>query len=457
MKTQHNVKTKRIRVDNGGEFTSNAFKEWTKSKGIKIEYTMPYTPQQNGKAERMNLTLMNRVRTKFAETQLPKHLWGVAIQASAYELNRCPTSALNGDVPARIWYGYLDLKRLRVFGCRAWKVAMPRQGKLEPRAKQMIFVGYHEGGYKLWDPQTKEMHISRDVIFDETQNKYTAINSNTNLFEERKDDCYDMESPCHENKDKQVEMTSNEETSKQSDNEIFQEAEEEIQENNSPKISRSGRVINKPRRYIDEEYIAYCMLTQGEEIRFEEAQKDKERNNAIKKELDAHDKMKTWTVCDLPKGKKTVEAKWIFKEKDDNTKKARLVARGFQLKEDAKYDNHYAPVARMSTVRMLLSHAMNKDWKIKQLDIPTAFLNGKLDSEVYLKVPEGVTTEEGKVLKLNRGLYGLKESPKCWNRRFDEFAQKNGLKRSNNDFCFYIDKNAWLVIFVDDIFNNWRR
>ncbi|GJQ70651.1 hypothetical protein Trydic_g23040 [Trypoxylus dichotomus] len=98
--------------------------ETARQRGIQVQYTIPYTPQQNGVSERMNRTLMDKVRTKFAETNLPKELWGEAIQCSAYELNRSPTKANNGIVPAAIWYdNNIDLEKLKQEDPKTYKDA----------------------------------------------------------------------------------------------------------------------------------------------------------------------------------------------------------------------------------------------------------------------------------------------------------------------------------------------
>lgn len=120
------------------------------------------------------------------------------------------------------------------------------------------------------------------------------------------------------------------------------------------------------------------------------------------------------------------------------------------MKEVNYFEPTYSPVARLSTIRLLLSIALKKDWKTRQLDIPTAFLNGKLESEVYIYAPAGVETKSH-ILKLNRALYGLKESPKVWNDTFDNFATKNNFKRSRHDCCLYCGDNVWIVLYVDDI------
>ncbi|KAJ8880841.1 hypothetical protein PR048_017312 [Dryococelus australis] len=169
MKIQHGAKRKGIRLDNGGELCSNSFKKLCYDKGIIIEFTTPYTPQQNSKAERMNLTLMNKVRTKFAETDQPHALWGEAIRASVYELNRSPTSALQNMTPASVWFGENDLSKVRVFRSQAYMLKLPRESKLEPHAKSKIMVGYSGGGYCLWDPLKGKIIRLRDVTFNESK------------------------------------------------------------------------------------------------------------------------------------------------------------------------------------------------------------------------------------------------------------------------------------------------
>lgn len=115
----------------------------------------------------MNRTSLDKVRTKFAETNLPRELWGEAIKCSAYELNRSPTNANFGIPPATKWYNKNDISKLRVFGSRAWMVKLPKTNKLDLRADPGIMVEYYGGGYILWNMAKKEIICSRDVTFDE--------------------------------------------------------------------------------------------------------------------------------------------------------------------------------------------------------------------------------------------------------------------------------------------------
>lgn len=133
---------------------------------------MIYTPQQNGLAEKMNKTILERVRCMLLTANLPKSLWGEAVNTTAYLINRCPSTALNFKVPEEIWSGVAsNFKNIKVFGCVAY--AYISQGKLEPRARKCMFVGYPDGvkGYKLWylDGNVSKMIISRDVVFRESK------------------------------------------------------------------------------------------------------------------------------------------------------------------------------------------------------------------------------------------------------------------------------------------------
>ena len=190
------------------------------------------------------------------------------------------------------------------------------------------------------------------------------------------------------------------------------------------------------------------MFADSDPKTFNEAIDQEEWETAINKELESHNKLGTWEKSKLPEGKRAVDTTWVFKTKENGLKKARLVPKGYQQYGE---ESMYAPVARLSTIRMVLSLAIHNGWEIKQLDVPTAFLNGKLKTEVYIKPPEGIQEKEGIVYKLKRALYGLKEAPKCWNETFNTFAANQGFSRSKSDYCLYKRDKTIMVIYVDDI------
>ena len=119
--------------------------------------------------------------------------------------------------------------------------------------------------------------------------------------------------------------------------------------------------------------------------------------------------------------------------------KARLVIQGFRQKEGIDFFDTYAHVARISTIRLLLALAAIHNLVIHQMDVKTAFLNGDLDEEIYMKQPEGFVMpgHENKVCKLKKSLYGLKQAPKQWHRKFDDVVLSNGFSLNQADKCVY--------------------
>lgn len=440
----------RIRSDNGGEFNSNEFKRFCKDKGIVQEFTSSYSPQQNGVAERMNRTLMDKVRAILLDSNFAKNMWGEALRYSNYTLNRSPTKALKGDVPAHVFYGKVKHDHLRIFGSKAWAVILPKQGKLSPRAREARMIGYCGNGYRLWDQKKGEIFVSRDVQFDERNYK---LKQEDNRSEE-----YILEDIEKETKNIQLSKTEEElyDLSDKEDDILEPEIQEEqntVCKNNEN--IRGKRCTKLPERYNDYEmYMAYALITESDPKSYKEAiSQGRDWKEAINKEIISLKNFNVWTECDIPNKKiNIIDTKWVFRTKQDGTKRARLVARGFQQDTQCIEGYIYSPVAKMTTIRLSLSHAISNDWEVKQLDIPTAFLNGDIETETYIKVPEGVKTKsDNKILKLNKALYGLKESPRRWNERFNVFCTNIGLKRSKYDVCLYVKENVWLILFVDDI------
>ena len=163
-----------LRTDNIGEYMSNEFKSYCFEKGIRHEKTVPPTPQQNGVAERMNHTIVEKVRCMLRMDNLPKSFWCEAVQTACYLINRSPSVPLEFDILERVWTGKdVSYSHLKVFGCKAFAhVPKEQRLKLDSKATPCIFVGYGdvEFGYKLWDPAKKKMIRSRDVVFHKNKN-----------------------------------------------------------------------------------------------------------------------------------------------------------------------------------------------------------------------------------------------------------------------------------------------
>ncbi|KAL0387727.1 UNVERIFIED_CONTAM: Retrovirus-related Pol polyprotein from transposon RE2 [Sesamum radiatum] len=167
-------------------------------------------------------------------------------------------------------------------------------------------------------------------------------------------------------------------------------------------------------------------------------------------------------LTDRPKDKEVIGVKWIYKTKlnaDGSIQKhkARLVAKGYSQLPGIDYTETFAPVARLDTIRALIAIAANKKWKIYQMDVKSAFLNGYIDEEIYVEQPQGFIAKgsEEKVLRLKKALYGLKQAPRAWYSRIDKYFMDRGFRRSLSEPTLYIKSqgNDTLIVslYVDDL------
>ena len=187
---------------------------------------------------------------------------------------------------------------------------------------------------------------------------------------------------------------------------------------------------------------------------------------AIAEELASLAENESWLLTELPEGRSTVKCRWVFHEKrgaegEIIRYKARLVAKGFTQQYGIDYLETYAPVVKSTSLRIILVLAAFYNFEIHQGDIKSAYLLGKLDEEIYMEVPEGIEVQERSkrriVCRLLRGLYGLKQSGRIWNKAWESFlVEKCGFTRSVEDYAVYyrlgpLGKPLWILIWVDDV------
>lgn len=178
--------------------------------------------------------------------------------------------------------------------------------------------------------------------------------------------------------------------------------------------------------------------------------------------MEALQKNKTWKLVPLPDGKKLIGCKWVFsiKHKEDGSierYKARLVAKGYTQTYSIDYQETFSPVAKLNTIRVLLSLAVNLDWPLHQFDVKNVCLHGNLEEEISMDIPPGYTasSKTRAVCKLQRSLYGLKQSPRVWFGRFSLAMKKYGFHQSNSDHTLFLKRRQGkvtaLIFYVDDM------
>src|ERR1700753_933370 len=176
-------------------------------------------------------------------------------------------------------------------------------------------------------------------------------------------------------------------------------------------------------------------------------------------ELRSMEQQQVWTV--VPRVSRTVGSKWVFRNKrkehgEISHYKARLVAQGFTQRPGIDFDEIYAPVVRYDSLRLLLALAVQNGWKPVQLDVKAAFLYGQLDEEIYMELPHGYEDQKGQsrdthCAKLNKSIYGLRQSPREWYAYLTAFLQENNFHSCAFDPCVLLNDRVILAVYVDDI------
>lgn len=494
VENQLNLKIKKFRSDNGTEFCNKKFQQFFKDCGIVHETTVPYTPEQNGVQERANRTVVEKARALLFEAGLPKSFWAEAVNTAIYLKNRSPTAALKNALPEEVWSGQkIDLSHLRIFGCRTF-AHIPKQfrGKFDVKSQPMIMVGYCENtkGYRLIDPNNlTSIHKCRDVVFMEgimhmkdfsSQSKEDSTNTEFNLemnnlpandlnVEENESfsDGGIVENVLSENdNDSDVYEPTFEESSNSSDYETSSDRDSNQQ--NVESESRPGRSRNVPAWQQD--YIIYHTKA-VEPLNEPSTVKDIYNYNsedkhlwlqAMKKEYDSLVKNNVFTLVDRPDNTNIVSSKWVFKLKKnangETRHKARLVARGFSQSYGIDYFETFSPVARISTLRLLIAFSVQFNLLIEHFDVTTAFLHGELEEEVFMTQPECFVKkgEENKVCLLKKAIYGLKQASRAWNKQVNKVLLSIGYRKSENEPCVFYkieEKSTVIVIlYVDDFY-----
>lgn len=466
-----------LRTDRGGEYTSREFSDFCKEEGIRRQLTTAYTPQQNGIAERKNRTVMNMVRALLSAKKAPKYLWLEAANWTFYVLNRCPTSAVKNITPQEAWNGVKpSVEHFRVWGSIG-HVHVPdvKRSKLDGKSVECVLVGLSEESkaYRLYNPVSKKMMVSRDVVFQENKGwnweeekdhqaeSVLTWNDNDESWEESEEEGSDNETP----------VAATEPTI-----EPEPPVEVAVEPHNDPVVqTREGRNTRRP-RYLNDYVTEVADMDDDDETHmanmvefnltdpstFEEAEKSQKWREAMDVEMNSIVRNRTWELVNLPNEAKCIGVKWLYKTKlNENGEvskyKARLVAKGYSQEHGIDYIEVYAPVARMDTIRTIIATAAHRSWEVHQLDVKSAFLHGVLSEEVYVQQPKGyeVVGQENKVYRLHKALYGLKQAPRAWFSRIEEYFVKDGFTKSQNEETLFLkteDDNTLIVsVYVDDL------
>lgn len=492
--TSCGFRLRELRCDNGGEYVNDTVTSYAKGKFL-LRTTPPYTPEANGISERFNRLLCERTRAMLKSAELPKFLWSYAMKTIVYIYNRIPN--LNNSRQFSPYEGLFgknpDLSHLRIFGCTAFAYNFsPTRRKLDDRAIKGIFVGYDEksSAFNIYVPEKRKVMKSGHVVFRE------GINPTAGHVSDGADiDDWSLlpDSNC-QNEEITIPITTSGEMS--IDNVCSESLNASATDENlsllPPTANEMPNTRGKNKRNLS------ALLTSVDEIPIIELREDRVMNlialatkllksdgelhnivcepstydeavnsaqgqewiNAINEELTSIYANNVWhAISNIPENARIMSTKWLFRIKWAQGVierfKARLCVRGFEQIEGIDYHDIFAPVIRLTSLRILLAIAAYDDLELEQIDIKTAFQYALLDEDIYIYAPEGSGYPPDTLLKLDKSLYGLKQAPRNFNELINEFIKGLGFKRSDVDQCVYTQivngETVYVGIYVDDI------
>ena len=489
-----------VHSDNGGEYTP--VEKFAKQAGIAVTRSAPYTPQSNGVAERMNRTLIESVRTTLLQSGLPKSFWAEALANAIAVKNRIPRDdgksayeALTGTKP--------HIERFKPFGCLSIvHLHESKRRKLDAKTISCVLLRtLDHKTYRMLNMTTQKIVIARHVTFDETkfpararrnednesdsgastdQSSEISISDEEVYGESSSDDSQAHSSGHYETPD-EIAQQSGEDSNHDEDAES--DGDEGSSESGRRVVRRyPTRARRAPSNWWTSSANATATVCHGEPVSMQHKSchtiQDIESDSptlkialaspqrelwveAISEELHSLDLAHTWDMVPrAPAGARVFPSKFVLKVKrtSDGTVeryKARLVLLGHLQRENIDYFETYAPVVDFTAVRIALVLASFKNMSIHHLDVKCAFLNGELQEEIYMRLPDSYAPSDGSVCMLKRSIYGLRQAPRAWHTKLaTDLATLGYTSFQHAESIFWRDKDnikVFLLIYVDDI------
>jgi hypothetical protein len=420
----------------------------------------------------------------FKAKGLPVMFWAEAIVVVVYVLNRSPTKEVASKTPYEVWHGRKPVvHHLHTFGCIAYvKDTSPNLKKLDDRIHPMIFVGYEQGtkGYHVYDPMSQRVRVLHDIVFheqaqwswsdgvdaeghmDDTFTIKYSVSCDVQLTKEVRAEAMRQSSVEGRSASRQSDGNFREVDVDHAPSRDHSVASSDLDTNHDVHALVQVKKMSDIITDVEEKELQINAISSNEPGSLAEAQADQHWRKAMEDEMAATEENKTWTLCELPQGRRAIGLKWVFKVKRDEVgpvvkNKARLVVKGYAQRKGTEYDEVFSPVARLDTVRLLIALVADRGWEMHHLDVESALLNDDLHEGVFVQQPGGFVKEgsEHKVLKLRKALYGLHQASRAWNAKLDCTLSSFGFVRSSYEPAIYTRRSnsTQLVVgvYVDDL------
>ncbi|KAJ9515788.1 hypothetical protein QJQ45_008691 [Haematococcus lacustris] len=537
--TQGGRKVKVLHSDRGTEYVNQAVMEFLSGKGIIHQQTAPYSPQQNGSAERLNRTLFEKGRCLLYSSGLSVNFWPYALRFANYVRNLSLVRGKAGTPWELFWGVRPDLSALRVFGARAYAhVPEHMRSKLGSKAVQGVFVGYElsSKAYQVLLPGGKLL-ITKDVVFDELDRGPPTREADLAMLLPQAEPepgvpvphamhvPVQVHAPAPPAPPAPLELVPTPQGATSSTGAGSgssagdgsgaagsgaagsgaagsgaagsgaagsgggTEADGSGAAGSGGGTRAGGSGSSAAGAAGGEGSGAANLLRQSSRLRGIQPEFAGVRSVAVAElpaegpaipatiqealagpqseqwSLAADEEMQsllsygTWELVELPEGCRPLANRWVWSVKRDGRGsivrfKARLVVKGFLQREGIDFHELHAPVSKHATVRALLAVAAAEDMELEHLDVKTAFLNGRLEEVIYMHQPAGYEDGSGRVCRLHRALYGLRQAPRAWHARLKEELEQLGFTASAADSCLFTmmrgSSKVLLAVYVDD-------
>lgn len=483
IENQSEFKIKTIRSDRGTEFINKNFLSFCEGKGIKHQYSVARTPEQNGVVERKNRSLIEMTRTMLCDSSLPRYFWAEAMNTACYIINRTTIRAKTDKTSYELWKGRKPaLGHVRVFGCKCFVHVNDREhrDKFDPKVDVAYLVGYSSTSraYRVFNRRTLTLEESIHVTFDEhaiMSKEGTAVSvagskveDDTEFLQQRWLDFSEQgvgpDAPAADaaEENEAVQPLGAEETA------AAEPTQQQLPRDwkyaaGHPREQILGDPGDRVRTRSSFRHACQAaFVSTVEPLDTDEALQDAAWVSAMQEELVQFERNQVWELVPRPENYPVVGCKWVFRNKHDEhgkivRNKARLVAKGYSQVEGIDFHETFAPVARIEAVRLLMAYACAKNITLCQMDVKSAFLNGILDELVFVEQPPGFESHEHPqhVFKLKKALYGLKQAPRAWYSRLSSYLLDHGFKRGTIDKTLFIKNSSSDIllaqVYVDDI------
>ncbi|KAI3758736.1 hypothetical protein L6452_06307 [Arctium lappa] len=453
MEVLNNLTVRSIRSDHGTEFKNSSLKNFFENKGISHNFSSVRTPQQNGIVERRNRAIIEDARSMLNDSHLPTQFWAEVVNTACFTQNRSLIVKLFGKTSYELIHGRKpSISFLHIFGCQCFILNNKDQlGKFDPKADDGIFLGYSSS------PKPTEFSTREDNLW-----KKQFMSLLMKLAQRTTNQSLTMKNPPAADDDPNIIPPNAESISWVSAEPLNTlppsdpSSSEHLLENN---VSDHAPAQRWTKDYPIDQILGD---PDAEPKKADDALRDPNWVNAMQEELTEFSRNKVSNLVPRLSDKTVIGTKWVFRNKLDEhgtvtRNKARLVAQGYRQKEGIDYDETFAPVARLEAIRLFLAYVVYKDFIVNQMDVKSAFLNGKLNEEVYVEQPPEFYDPkyQNYVYKLDKALYGLKQAPRAWYDTLSSFLISENFERGKIDNTLFFRKIKGHIIlvqiYVDDI------